>query len=25
MSGVHLYSRRGDKPPLVYEAVEREG
>jgi hypothetical protein len=24
MSSEHLYSRRGDKPPLVYEAVEQQ-
>jgi len=24
MAGEHLYSRQGDKPTLVYEAVERK-
>jgi hypothetical protein len=23
MAGEHLYSRRGDKPPLVFEPIER--
>ena len=24
MAGEHLYSRRGDKPTLIFEAIERE-